>query len=91
VAVGLFSGGIISSLLLGYTIFSAGLFVPVLAGLTRRPLRRRAAIAATLGGGGIALTGKLLSAEAIIAAGFLFTLLLWIADRILLHRHSRGR
>jgi SSS family solute:Na+ symporter len=89
VAVGLFSGGIISSLLLGYTIFSAGLFVPVLAALTRKPLRRGFAVAATLGGGGIALTGKLLAADPVIAAGFLFTLLLWAVDRILLYRRAQ--
>jgi SSS family solute:Na+ symporter len=83
VLVGLFSGGIIPSLLLAYTVFSGGLFVPILAALVGRPLRPQAAIAAAAAGGALALAGKLLEADAIIAAGFAVCLAIWLADRLL--------
>jgi SSS family solute:Na+ symporter len=87
-AIGLFSGGIIPSLLLSYTIFSGGLFVPVLAGLLDKPMRGRAAIAAALAGGALALAGKLLGSDRLIASGFAAALLVFLADRLLLRRRT---
>ena len=48
--VALSSRGIIPSLLLGYTVFTGGLAVPVVAGLAGRPMSRPAALAAMAGG-----------------------------------------
>jgi SSS family solute:Na+ symporter len=86
VLVGLYSGGIIPSLLLAYTIFSGGLFVPILAALVGKPMRPPAAIAAAAAGGALALTGKLLGADPLIAAGFAVCLAIWLADRLLAGR-----
>ena len=84
--VGLYSGGIIPSLLLSYAVFSGGLFVPILAGLVGRPLRAPAAIAAALAGGSLALAGKLSGRDVLVAAGFAVSLLLWLADRLVRRR-----
>ncbi len=86
VLVGLYSGGIIPSLLLAYTIFSGGLFVPILAALVGKPMRPQAAIAAAAAGGALALAGKLLGADPLIAAGFAVCLAIWLADRLLAGR-----
>ena len=86
VLVGLYSGGIIPSLLLSYTVFSGGLFVPILAGLVGKPMRAPAAIAAALAGGALALAGKLLARDPLIAAGFAVSLVVWLADRRLAAR-----
>jgi SSS family solute:Na+ symporter len=83
VLVGLYSGGIIPSLLLSYSVFSGGLFVPILAGLVGRPLGPAAALAAALAGGALALAGKLLGRDGLIAAGFAVALAVWLADRLL--------
>jgi hypothetical protein len=80
--VGVFSGGIISSLLLSYTIFSGGLFVPTLAVLLRKPMRGKAAIAAALAGGGLALAGKLQASDALLASGFAASLAIYLTDRL---------
>jgi len=88
VLVGLYSGGIIPSLLLAYTIFSGGLFVPILAALVGKPMRPQAAIAAAAAGGALALTGKLLGADPLIAAGFAVSLAIWLADRLLAGRRA---
>jgi SSS family solute:Na+ symporter len=85
-AVGLFSGGIIPSLLLSYTIFSGGLFIPVLAGLAGKPMRGPAAIVAALVGGGLALGGKLLASDPLIASGFAAALLVYVIDSLLARR-----
>ena len=90
VVIGLGAGGIIASLLLGYTIFSGGLFVPVLAGLAGKPLGRRAAAVATLGGGALALGGKLLASDLLVAGGFALTVLVLAADRLLSRRASKA-
>jgi SSS family solute:Na+ symporter len=82
--VGIFSGGIIPSLLLGYSIFAGGLFVPILAGLIGKPLRRAAAFSAAFLGGGCALTGKLLSSDILVASGFGIGLAVLAVDRFLI-------
>jgi len=52
--------GVISSLLLGYTVYTSGLVFPILLGFYRHRLKltRRGAIAAMVAGGGVALIGK---------------------------------
>ena len=84
--VGLYSGGIIPSLLLAYVVFSGGLFVPTLAGLVGKPMRAPAAIAAALAGGALALAGRLLARDPLIVAGFAVSLSIWLADRRLATR-----
>ena len=91
VLVGLYSGGIIPSLLLAYSVFSGALFVPILAGLVGRPLRSPAAIAAAFSGGALALAGKLLGRDWLLAAGFAVALALWLADRLLAGRRTAAR
>lgn len=78
---GLLSGGIIPALLLGYTVFSGGLFVPILAGLTGRKLSRRAAALCMICGGSLALAGKLAGLDLLVAAGFLVSALIFLGDR----------
>jgi SSS family solute:Na+ symporter len=54
--------GVISSLLLGYTVYTSGLIFPILLGFSRDflGLNREGAIAAMVVGGGLALIGKLM-------------------------------
>jgi SSS family solute:Na+ symporter len=84
--VGIFSGGIIPSLLLGYSVFAGGLFVPVLAALLGRPLRRSSALAAAVPGGLCALAGKLLGNDLLVAGSFAIGLLVLIVDRAIPRR-----
>ncbi len=93
-AVGIFSGGIIPSLLLSYTLFSGGLFIPTLAVLLGRPMSGRAAVTAALAGGGLALAGKLRGSDPLLASGFAASLLIYLADRLLQRlakRAARGQ
>ena len=69
VAIGIFSliialtlKGVISSLLLGYTVYTSGLVFPILLGFYRNRLKltREGAIIAMVAGGGVALIGKLM-------------------------------
>jgi SSS family solute:Na+ symporter len=80
--VGIFSGGIIPSLLLGYSVFTGGLFVPILAGLFGKPLRASLAIAAAILGGLCALIGKLVGSDLLVAGSFAIGLAVLGADRI---------
>jgi solute:Na+ symporter, SSS family len=54
--------GVISSLLLGYTVYTSGLIFPILLGFYKDPLKlnKEGAIAAMVVGGGLALIGKLM-------------------------------
>ena len=54
--------GVISSLLLGYTVYTSGLVFPILLGFYRHKLKlnRGGAIFAMVAGGGLALSGKLM-------------------------------
>jgi SSS family solute:Na+ symporter len=80
VLVGIFSGGIIPSLLLGYSIFAGGLFVPILAGLLGTPMRTSLAIAAAILGGACALAGKLAGSDLLVAGSIAIGLILLICD-----------
>ncbi|UCF97695.1 MAG: sodium:solute symporter family protein [Spirochaetaceae bacterium] len=82
-SVGVFSGGIIPSLLLGYSVFAGGLFVPILAGLLGMPLRRTSALAAAVIGGLCALAGKLLGRDLLVACSFAIGIAVFTVDRIL--------
>jgi SSS family solute:Na+ symporter len=60
--VALWLKGVISSLLLGYTVYTSGLVFPILLGFWRHKLKlnRTGAISAMVAGGGLALFGKLM-------------------------------
>ena len=57
----LFLGGVINALLFAYTVFTAGVIVPTLAGFYKNKLRLTwvGAIAAIIGGGAVGLISKL--------------------------------
>jgi Na+/proline symporter len=61
-AIALSLKGVISSLLLGYTVYTSGLIFPILLGFYRDTLmlNREGAIAAMVVGGGLALIGKIM-------------------------------
>jgi SSS family solute:Na+ symporter len=82
-------GGVISSLLLAYTIFTSGVVIPVIAGFYRDKLKINSvgALAAIIGGGGTALAVKLIGASQFDLLGFGVCLVLlfgvsWIARRL---------
>jgi SSS family solute:Na+ symporter len=82
-------GGVISSLLLAYTIFTSGVVIPVIAGFYRDKLKINSvgALAAIIGGGGTALAVKLIGASQFNLLGFGVCLVLlfgvsWIARRL---------
>jgi SSS family solute:Na+ symporter len=91
VLVGAMSGGIIGSLLVGYTIFSGGLFVPIVAGLAGKPMSRPAAWCAAAAGGTLALAGRLLHLDPLIAASFLLSFTVLLADRLRLPARAAPR
>ena len=82
-AVALWSGGIVSSLLLGYTVFTCGLAVPVLAGMVGHPMRPGAALASAALGGGMGLAGRLAGVPLLVIGGFALCALVWAADTAL--------
>ncbi len=76
---------IIPALLLGYTVFCSGLAIPILAGFYRDKLgvNSTGAFAATIGGGGMALTGKLLGIKHCGLMGFIMSgLLLFVVSKM---------
>ena len=83
VLVGIFSGGIIPSLLLGYSVFAGGLFVPILAALLGKPLRSSSALAAAVLGGLCALAGKLAGRDLLVAGSFAVGAAIFAADRVI--------
>lgn len=78
--IGIFSGGIISSLLLGYSVFSGGLAVPIIAALAGKPLSKPAALASIITGGVAAFIGKIISNNTLILAAFGITLAILVID-----------
>jgi len=82
VAVGALSGGVIPSLLLGYSVFSGGLFVPILAALAGRPMRPLPVMVACAAGGSLALAGRLAGSDALVAGAFALSALALAADRL---------
>ena len=86
--IGIYSGGIIPSLLLGYSVFSGGLAVPIIAALAGKPISKPAAMASILTGGTIALAGKLLSNNARILAAFGITIIILLIDSFIRLKNS---
>jgi hypothetical protein len=88
--VGIFSGGIIPSLLLGYSVFAGGLFVPILAGLLGKPLRPPLAVTAAILGGLCALAGKLAQSDLLVSGSFATGMLIFAADRVIRYLEERS-
>lgn len=81
--------GVISSMLFAYTVYTCGLFLPVLAGFYRDKLKvtPMGALAAIIGGGGIALVSKIfdikyLDLGGLLASGVLLFLVSFIENRL---------
>ncbi len=106
VVLGLFSlllalalKGVINSLLFAYTVYTCGVILPVIAGFYKNKLRvtSTGAVAAIIGGGGIALISKIfdikyLDLGALLIGGLLLFLASFIDNRIKNKRldHSQG-
>jgi SSS family solute:Na+ symporter len=67
--------GVISALLFAYTIYTSGLILPVLAGFYKDKLKvtPAGALAAIIGGGGVALVSKLLAIKYLDLGGLLIS------------------
>ena len=80
-AVALRLKGVISSLLLGYTVYTSGLVLPILLGFWRHKLKlnRGGAISAMVAGGGLALSGKLMGLNDFGLYGFFLSGLILVA------------
>jgi SSS family solute:Na+ symporter len=81
--------GVISSLLFAYTVYTCGVILPVLAGFYKEKLKVTSlgALAAIIGGGGIALVSKLfeikyLDLGGLLASGVLLFLVSFIDNRV---------
>jgi len=70
--IALWIKGVIAALLLGYTVFTSGLAIPIVAGFYQEKLRLNStgALAAIIGGGGVSLIGKLMGIDHIGLFGF---------------------
>ena len=81
--------GVISSLLFAYSVYTAGVILPVLAGFYRDKLKvtSMGALAAIIGGGGMALVSKIfeikyLDLGGLLASGVLLFLVSFIDNRV---------
>jgi len=81
--------GVISALLFAYTIYTSGLILPVIAGFYKDKLRVTplGALAAIIGGGGVALASKLLAIKyldlgSLMLSGILLFLVSFIDNRL---------
>jgi SSS family solute:Na+ symporter len=81
--------GVISSLLFAYTVYTCGVILPVLAGFYKDKLKVTSlgALAAIIGGGGMALVSKLfeikyLDLGGLLASGVLLFLVSFIENRV---------
>jgi len=81
--------GVISALLFAYTVYTSGLILPVLAGFYKDKLKLTpaGALAAIIGGGGVALVSKLMAIKyldlgGLLVSGILLFLVSFIDNRI---------
>jgi SSS family solute:Na+ symporter len=90
--------GVISSLLFAYTVYTAGLVLPVLAGFYKDKLKVTSlgALAAIIGGGGMALVSKLfeikyLDLGGLLVSGVLLFLVSFVDNRLKSRHLDRSR
>ncbi len=81
-------GGVINSLLFAYTVYSAGLILPVIAGFYRNRLKVTplGALAAVVGGGSAALISKLLAIKYLDLGSLLISAVLLFAVSLIDNR-----
>ena len=85
--------GVINALLFAYTIYTAGLILPVIAGFYRNRLRVTAlgALAAVIGGGLAALTSKLFDIKYLDLGALLISVLLLFLVSFIDNKRKAGR
>ena len=90
--------GVISALLFAYTIYTSGLILPVIAGFYKDKLKvtPMGALAAIIGGGGVALVSKLMAIRyldlgGLLVSGLLLFLVSFIDNRLRSRRLDAGK
>ncbi|MBA7473358.1 Sodium/glucose cotransporter [subsurface metagenome] len=85
--------GVINALLFAYTVYTAGLILPVLAGFYKNRLRvtSAGALAAIIGGGGAALISKLLAINYLDLYSLLISVLLLFIVSFIDNRRRAGK
>jgi SSS family solute:Na+ symporter len=90
--------GVISALLFAYTVYTSGLILPVLAGFYRDKLKVTpvGALAAIIGGGGVALVSKLMAIKyldlgSLLISAILLFLVSFIDNRLRSRRLDAGK
>jgi len=90
--------GVISALLFAYTVYTSGLILPVLAGFYKDKLKvtPAGALAAIIGGGGVALVSKLMAIKyldlgGLLVSGILLFLVSFIDNRVRSQRLDAGK
>jgi len=85
--------GVINALLFAYTIYTAGLILPVIAGFYKNRLRVTpiGALAAIIGGGSAALVSKLFDIEYLDLGGLLISVLLLFLVSFIDNRWKTGK
>jgi SSS family solute:Na+ symporter len=90
--------GVISALLFAYTVYTSGLILPVLAGFYKDKLKVTpvGALAAIIGGGGVALMSKLMAIKyldlgSLLLSGVLLFLVSFIDNRLKGQRLDAGK
>jgi SSS family solute:Na+ symporter len=94
----LYLAGIVTAILFAFTVYTAGLILPVLAGFYKDKLKVTpvGALAAIIGGGGVALVSKLLQIKyldlgGLLASGVLLFLVSFIDKRMRSRRLDEGK
>ena len=87
------SGGVISSLLFAYTVYTAGLILPVIAGFYKEKLKvtSTGALVAIIGGGSAALVSKILNIKYLDLGALLICALLLFAVSAIDNRIKAGK
>jgi solute:Na+ symporter, SSS family len=89
----LFLNGIISALLFAYTVYSAGVIVPILLGFYKDKLKLTpfGAVAAIIGGGGVGLVSKLMAIKYLDLGSIFVSVALLLLVSYLERRYRRGQ
>jgi SSS family solute:Na+ symporter len=89
---------IVTAILFAFTVYTAGLILPVLAGFYKDKLKvtPAGALAAIIGGGGVALVSKLLAIKyldlgGLLISGILLFLVSFIDNRVSHQRLDAGK
>ncbi|MFC2011205.1 sodium:solute symporter [Chloroflexota bacterium] len=91
--VALYLGGVIRALLFAYTVYTAGLVLPVIAGFYKNRLKVTSlgALVAIVGGGSVALISKLLAIKYLDLGALLISVLLLLVVSLIDNRIKAGK